>query len=77
MATAKSKRAARQIVLSLVESMSFIPMGGYKTNTRLRCCRKGNEDYYWEWDITAEAVANNSIFREDQDEFVSPLHQKY
>jgi acetyl-CoA acyltransferase len=31
------------------ESMSFIPMGGYKP-TQIMLLKAGNEDYYWEWD---------------------------
>jgi acetyl-CoA acyltransferase len=32
------------------ESMSFIPMGGYKPTSDYAVAKAGNEDYYWEWD---------------------------
>jgi hypothetical protein len=30
------------------ESMSFIPMGGYKPTPDYAVAKAGNEDYYWE-----------------------------
>lgn len=64
------------IIAGGTESMSFIPMGGYKpvpeTNTA-----KTNPDYYWGMGYTAEAVATQyNISREEQDQFAFESHQK-
>lgn len=64
------------IIAGGTESMSYIPMGGYKpvpeTNTA-----KTNPDYYWGMGYTAEAVANEyKISREEQDQFAFESHQK-
>jgi acetyl-CoA acyltransferase len=76
LAAAKIK-AEWQISIGGGEKHDFIPMGGYKTNTRLRCRKEGNEDYYWGMGLTAEAVAKQfNISREDQDEFGNS-HQKH
>src|SRR5690606_41055766 len=52
------------------ESMSYIPMGGFKPVPDYKLAKEGLEDYYWNMGLTAEAVAKKyNISREDQDEF--------
>ncbi len=78
MATAKIQSGmADCIIAGGAESMSFIPMGGYKPTPDYAVAAAGNEDYYWGMGLTAEAVAKQySISREDQDEFAFNSHQK-
>jgi len=78
MATAKIQGGmADCIIAGGVESMSFIPMGGYKPTPDYAVAKEGNEDYYWSMGLTAEAVAKQfNISREDQDEFAFNSHQK-
>jgi acetyl-CoA acyltransferase len=65
------------IIAGGVESMSYIPMGGYKPSPNYRETKAGNEDYYWGMGLTAEAVANTfDISREKQDEYANDSHQK-
>ncbi|ALM20208.1 acetyl-CoA acetyltransferase [Nonlabens sp. MIC269] len=78
MATAKIQSGmADCIIAGGAESMSYIPMGGYKPTPDYRVAKAGNEDYYWGMGLTAEAVANEfKVSREDQDEFAFNSHQK-
>ncbi|HEX8575275.1 MAG TPA: acetyl-CoA C-acyltransferase [Flavobacterium sp.] len=78
MATAKIQSGmADCIIAGGVESMSFIPMGGYKPTPDYAVAKEGNEDYYWGMGLTAEAVAKKyNVSREDQDEFAFNSHQK-
>lgn len=78
MATAKIQSGmANCIIAGGAESMSFIPMGGYKPTPDYAVAKEGNEDYYWGMGLTAEAVANQyNVSREDQDEFAFHSHQK-
>jgi acetyl-CoA acyltransferase len=78
MATAKIQSGmADCIIAGGAESMSFIPMGGYKPTPDYAVASAGNEDYYWGMGLTAEAVAKQfNISREDQDEFAFHSHQK-
>jgi acetyl-CoA acyltransferase len=78
MATAKIQSGmADCIIAGGAESMSFIPMGGYKPTPDYAVAKEGNEDYYWGMGLTAEAVAKQfNISREDQDEFAFQSHQK-
>ena len=71
MATAKIQSGmADCIIAGGAESMSFIPMGGYKPTPDYAVAKEGHEDYYWGMGLTAEAVANQyNISRADQDEF--------
>ena len=71
MATAKIQSGmANCIIAGGAESMSFIPMGGYKPTPDYAMAKAGNEDYYWGMGLTAEAVAKQfNVSREDQDEF--------
>jgi acetyl-CoA acyltransferase len=78
MATAKIQSGmADCIIAGGAESMSYIPMGGYKPTPDYKVAMAGNEDYYWGMGLTAEAVANEfKVSREDQDEFAFNSHQK-
>ena len=78
MATAKIQSGmADCIIAGGAESMSFIPMGGYKPTPDYAVAKEGNEDYYWGMGLTAEAVAKQfNVSREDQDEFAYNSHQK-
>lgn len=78
MATAKIQSGmANCIIAGGVESMSLIPMGGYKPTPDYKIVSEGHEDYYWGMGLTAEAVAKQfNISREDQDEFAFNSHQK-
>lgn len=64
------------IIAGGTESMSYIPMGGYKPVPESDMA-KSNPDYYWGMGYTAEEVANQyKITREEQDEFSFNSHQK-
>ena len=78
MASAKIQSGmADCIIAGGVESMSYIPMGGYKPVPNYSAALEGNEDYYWGMGLTAEEVAKRyNISREDQDEFAFNSHQK-
>lgn len=65
------------IIAGGAESMSYIPMGGYKPVPNYKAAKEGHEDYYWGMGLTAEAVAEKyKVSREDQDEFAFLSHQK-
>lgn len=65
------------IIAGGAESMSFIPMGGYKPTPDYAVAKEGHEDYYWGMGLTAEAVAKQfKVSREDQDQFAFKSHQK-
>jgi len=78
MATAKIQSGmADCIIAGGAESMSFIPMGGYKPTPDYAVAKEGHEDYYWGMGLTAEAVAKQfNVSREDQDLFALHSHQK-
>lgn len=78
MATAKIQSGMAQcIIAGGAESMSFIPMGGYKPTPDYKIAAAGHEDYYWGMGLTAEAVAKQfNVSREDQDEFAFNSHKK-
>src|SRR5690554_4973435 len=77
-ATAKIQSGmADCIIAGGTESMSLIPMGGYKPMPDYKVAKEGNEDYYWGMGLTAEAVAEKyKVSREDQDKFAYESHQK-
>lgn len=77
-ATAKIQNGmADCIIAGGAESMSYIPMGGYKPVPDFKLAKEGHEDYYWGMGLTAEAVARKfKVNREDQDEFAYNSHQK-
>ncbi len=71
MATAKIQSGmADCIIAGGAESMSAVPMTGFKTELNYDLAKSGHEDYYWGMGNTAEAVANQyKVSREDQDQF--------
>lgn len=77
-ATAKIQSGMADCILAGgAESMSYIPMGGYKPVPDYEVAKSGHEDYYWGMGLTAEAVAKQyNINREDQDQFAYESHQK-
>ncbi|WP_297792057.1 acetyl-CoA C-acyltransferase [uncultured Eudoraea sp.] len=77
-ATAKIQAGmADCIIAGGAESMSYIPMGGYKPTPDYEIAKEGHEDYYWGMGLTAEAVANQfNVSREDQDNFAYNSHMK-
>ncbi len=77
-ATAKIQSGmAECIIAGGAESMSYIPIGGYKPMPDYKIVKEGHEDYYWGMGLTAEAVAKKyNVSREDQDEFSFNSHQK-
>lgn len=78
MATAKIQAGmAHCIIAGGAESMSYIPMGGYKPTPDYKAAAAGHEDYYWGMGLTAEAVAKQfNVSRADQDEFAYQSHMK-
>ncbi|RRO26362.1 acetyl-CoA C-acyltransferase [Flavobacteriaceae bacterium 14752] len=65
------------IIAGGAESMSYIPMGGYKPVPNYETAKQGHESYYWGMGLTAEAVANKyKVSKEDQNEFAFQSHQK-
>jgi acetyl-CoA acyltransferase len=77
LAAAKIERGmADVIVAGGVESMSYIPMGGYKVTPNYEVS-KNNPSWYNSMGLTAEAVANQfKVSREDQDAFAFRSHQR-
>ncbi len=78
MASAKIQAGmAECIIAGGAESMSAVPMTGYKPELNYNTVKAGHEDYYWGMGNTAEAVANQfKVSREDQDEFAYHSHMK-
>ncbi|MEL6809997.1 MAG: acetyl-CoA C-acyltransferase [Bacteroidota bacterium] len=77
-ATAKIQAGmADCIIAGGAESMSSVPMTGFKPELNYDLINSGHEDYYWGMGNTAEAVANQfKVSREDQDEFAYHSHMK-
>ena len=77
-ATAKIKSGMSDcIIAGGVESMSYIPMTGFKPVPNYNTVSKGKEDYYWGMGLTAEQVTKEyKISRESQDVFAYESHQK-
>lgn len=68
---------ANCIIAGGAESMSYIPMGGYRPAPNYKATKAGHESYYWGMGLTAEAVAQKfNVSREQQDEFAFNSHQK-
>lgn len=64
------------IIAGGAESMSLIPMGGWRIVPSADVAL-AHPDYYWGMGLTAEAVANEyKISRQDQDIFAYNSHQK-
>ena len=78
MAVAKIQAGmAECIIAGGAESMSSVPMTGFKPELNYDIVNAGHEDYYWGMGNTAEAVANKyNVSREDQDEFAYHSHMK-
>ncbi|MDA7559178.1 acetyl-CoA C-acyltransferase [Flavobacteriaceae bacterium] len=65
------------IIAGGTESMSSVPMTGFKPELNYNIVQSGHEDYYWGMGNTAEAVANKyNVSRNDQDEFAYHSHMK-
>lgn len=77
MATAKIRTGmADCIIAGGAESMSFIPMGGFKV-TPSYSLSQNHPDWYNNMGLTAEAVAEKyKVSREDQDAFAYRSHQR-
>tara|TARA_R110001592_G_scaffold352576_1_gene650564 strand:- start:1035 stop:2024 length:990 start_codon:yes stop_codon:yes gene_type:complete len=78
MAVAKIQSGmAECIIAGGAESMSSVPMTGFKPELNYDIVSAGHEDYYWGMGNTAEAVANEfKVSRKDQDEFALNSHLK-
>lgn len=64
------------IIAGGAESMSLIPMGGWRVVPN-PVVAKEHADWYWNMGLTAEAVAKEfKVSREDQDQFAYQSHQK-
>ena len=64
------------IIAGGVESMSLIPMGGWRIVPNPKIT-KDHPDWYWGMGLTAEAVAKEfNVSRADQDAFAFHSHQK-
>ncbi len=76
-ATAKIRAGmADCIIAGGAESMSLVPMGGWKVIPNYEVSLK-NPDWYWNMGLTAEEVAHEfNVTREDQDAFALHSHQK-
>jgi acetyl-CoA acyltransferase len=77
MASAKiNSGLADCIIAGGVESMSLIPMGGWRIVPNPKVAKE-HADWYWNMGLTAEAVAKEfGVSREDQDLFSYQSHQK-
>lgn len=65
------------IIAGGAESMSSVPMTGFKPELNYDTVAAGHEEYYWGMGNTAEAVANEfNVSRKDQDEFALNSHLK-
>lgn len=64
------------IIAGGAESMSCMPMGGWRIVPNYKVA-KANPTWYWGMGLTAEAVANDfNVSREDQDAFSLHSHEK-
>jgi len=65
------------IIAGGTESMTSVPMTGFKPELNYEVVNAGHEDYYWGMGNTAEAVAEKyNVSRDDQDEFAYNSHMK-
>lgn len=78
MAVAKIQSGMAECILAGgAESMSSVPMTGFKPELNYDIVKAGHEDYYWGMGNTAEAVADQfKVSREDQDAFAYNSHMK-
>ncbi len=59
------------------ESMSMVPMGGFKPSLAYSVVKNGHPDWYWGMGLTAEEVAKEyNISREEQDQFAYESHMR-
>ena len=77
MAAAKIHAGMADVIIAGgAESMSYIPMGGFKVTPNMGLVKE-HADYYNNMGLTAEAVAEKyKVSREDQDEFAYNSHMK-
>ncbi len=77
-AVAKIQSGQADVVLAGgTESMSMVPMSGFKPVPAYSVTRSGHADWYWGMGLTAEEVAREfKVSREDQDRFALASHQK-
>ena len=78
MAVAKIQAGmANCVIAGGAESMSAVPMTGFKPELNYDTISAGHEDYYWGMGNTAEAVAKEyGVSRADQDDFAFNSHMK-
>ncbi len=78
MAVAKIQSGMAECILAGgAESMSSVPMTGFKPELNYDIVKAGHEDYYWGMGNTAEAVAEQfNVTREEQDQFAYESHIK-
>lgn len=76
-ATAKIRAGMADVIIAGgAESMSYIPMGGYKVTPNYKITQ-AHADWYNNMGLTAEAVAEKyQVSRDDQDAFALASHQK-
>ncbi len=77
-AVAKIKAGHADIIVAGgSESMSMVPMGGFKPSLAYSVVQNGHADWYWGMGITAEEVAKEyGISREEQDAFALESHRR-
>ncbi len=77
-AVAKIQSGQADVILAGgTESMSMVPMSGFKPVPAYSVTRSGHADWYWGMGLTAEEVAREfKVSREDQDRFALASHQK-
>ncbi len=77
-AVAKIQSGQADIILAGgTESMTMVPMSGFKPVPAYSVTKAGHEDWYWGMGLTAEAVAEEfGITREEQDQFAYDSHMK-
>ena len=76
-ATAKIRTGMQELIIAGgTESMSCMPMGGWRIVPNARVAQE-NPEWYWGMGLTAEAVANDfSVSREAQDAFAVRSHER-
>jgi len=65
------------VIAGGAESMSMVPMGGFKPSLAYSVVKNGHPDWYWGMGLTAEEVAKEyKITREEQDAFALESHKR-
>ena len=77
-AVAKIEAGHADVILAGgTESMSMVPMSGFKPVPAYSVTKNGHPDWYWGMGLTAEAVAKEfNVSREEQDRFAYESHMK-